>query len=117
MNFTKKNIEKIKVINDNLLLFNPSSFIYKNTELKEFLSMANYYNKCLKDEFKEYGNIQDQLFYGSFFDEATKEVKTYSVNKVYSVLKCLAFMMAKDNFLTLQQTKIFLMQLENNKLL
>ena len=117
MNFTKNTILSLEAINDNLLFFNDKSFVYNRLQLKEFLSMGNYYNKCLRSEFEDYGYIESLHLYGEFKDEVVGELNTFVVRSVYSVLKCVAFNMAKDNYLTLQQTKIFLMQLETKNII
>ena len=65
--------------------------------------MGKYYNKCLNDEFNDYGNIESMILYGSFKDEALNDVKTFTVKTVYSILISVYLMLYRRPIKTCKQ--------------
>jgi hypothetical protein len=114
MNFTKKTIEKLQYINNDIINFSKMSVeILNKTRLKEYFLNAKQKNDNLIYEFQKYGSIKDFTVYGNFFDEYKKEIVNFKVSKVINIFEIFAFELCKDNFLTYQQSKAFLQSVKN----
>jgi hypothetical protein len=114
MNFTKKTIETLEYINNDIINVSKMSVeILNKIQLKKYFLNAKQKNDNLIYEFKKYGSIEDFTVYGNFFDEYTKEIINYKCSKVMSIFEIFAFQLCKDNFLTYQQSKAFIQSVKN----